>query len=531
MIPRTVLALVVACTPDPTETGPTDPTSPTDTGTAPPVDSGTPTDTAPATVDANVATTFVYNPSRYAPLAGELTLTADVPVTVEIRVPGDNGPASDVTYTTPTAATAHTLPVLGLYPDRKQSFEVVARTEAGALAHEELIAVTTPPTLPAVHDDIEIYVAEVDRMTPGFTLVSEFGRGYGPGFAPQRPMMFDAYGDVRWYLDFADHPSLSSLFYDVGVERLANGNLYFGDTSTSTIYEVDMLGRVIDTWSLAPYSFHHHVQELASGNFLVSANLPGIGTIEDHILEIDRKTKEILTVWDLRQSLDQTRTTWSGQLLDWIHVNAVQYDESDDTIVISGRVQGVVKLTRDNEVVWILAPHEDWGTAGDGTDLSTKLLQPVDAKGEPIANPDVARGLAVHPDFQWNWTQHAVEVLGGGEIAIFDNGIDRQFQGQGTYSRAVRYLIDEAAMTVQQVWTYGEARGASMYSSIVSDVDVLPSGHVIWSPGAVSSGAGPYGAVVELDADDEVVFEARIWSTEPTYGITFHRTERLTLYP
>ncbi|MEQ1570241.1 MAG: aryl-sulfate sulfotransferase [Myxococcota bacterium] len=520
---------LIGCSPEPERSdGPGEPTADSPAPTGPTGPTG---DTATTGVDAGVSLAFVHDPSGYSPLAGELTATAQVPVTVELRVPGDHGAASDVTYVTPTAATDHVVPVLGLYPDRTQQVEVVVRDATGGVVHEQTFSVTTPPLSEAVHDDIEVSVADFDQMTPGFTLVSAFGRGYGHGANPQRPMMFDAFGDVRWTLSFVGHPQLSGLFYDVGMERLANGNLYFGDSSTAAIYEVDMLGRVIDTWPIDPYDFHHNVQELANGNFLVTGSLRGADTVEDQVLEIDRTTKEILNTWDLRQSLDPTRDTWSGQLYDWAHVNAVQEDPVDDTIVISGRTQGVVKLTRDNEVVWILAPHVDWDTAGDGTDLSTKLLQPLDAAGEPITDPAVLRGQSAHPDFDWNWTQHAVQVVGGGDIAIFDNGVDRNFQGAGPYSRAVRFHVDDVAMTVQQVWEYGESRGATMYSEIVSDVDVLPNGHVIWSPGAVATDAGPYGAVIELDADDEVVFEARIWSTGPTFGITFHRTERLTLYP
>lgn len=208
-----------------------------------------------------------------------------------------------------------------------------------------------------------------------------------------------------------------------------------------------------------------------------------------------------MNVWDLRQSLDPTR------------------------------VQGEVKLTRDNTVVWILAPHVDWRTAGDGTDLSDRLLTPLDAAGQPITNPDVLAGRRAHRDFTWNWRQHAVEVLGGGDYAMFDNGDDRHFSGEPPYSRAVRFHVDEAAMTVQQRWSYGEDLGAETFSPIVSDVDVLPNGHVIWSPGAAWGPDGPTGVVLELDERDEVVFHARIRSTKPTYGITFHRTERLTLYP
>jgi arylsulfate sulfotransferase len=485
----------------------------------------------PAPVDIEVGLSFVLDPSGYAPLSGELTAEADAPVLITIRVAGDHGPASDVEYTTPEPADSHVVPVLGLYPDRAQDVEVVVRSASGVVVHEETFSAATQPLSRATHTDFQVSVAETDRMTPGFTLVSAFGRGTGAGGVPMRPTMFDPYGDVRWTLDFATHPDLSDLFYDVGVERLANGNLYFGDGSTGSIYEVDMLGRVLEVWPLAPYRFHHNVQEMPSGNFLVTASLREGATIEDQILEIDRSTKEIVEVWDLRESLDQTRSTWAGQRYDWVHVNAVQWDASDDTLVLSGRHQGVVKLTRDNEVVWILAPHESWGTAGDGTDLQSKLLTPLDAAGRPITEAEVLRGTQRHDDFEWNWFQHAVQVLGDGDIGLFDNGVNRRFVNEPRYSRAVRYHIDADAMTVQQRWTYGEARGVEMYSEIVSDIDVLADGHTIWSPGAVGSPDGPYGAIVELDADDEVVFEAKLWPIDPTFGITFHRTERLLLYP
>jgi arylsulfate sulfotransferase len=491
---------------------------------------GEPVDPPAPPTQAEVTLAYVHDPTGYAPLGGELTVTASVPVTVEVRIPGDDGPATEVVHET-QGAEAHVVPVLGLYPDRTQDVEVVVRTMDGVVAHEETLSVTTPRLSPAVHSNIDIIVADVDRMTPGFTLVSAFGQRQGP----QRPMMFDPAGAVRWTLDFTEHPRLGGMFYDVGVERLANGNLYFGDGSTASIYEVDMLGRVVDTWPLDPYDFHHHVQELENGNFLVTASLRGADTVEDQILEIDRDTKEIVTRWDLRESLDPDRWTWSDQGYDWVHVNAVQYDASDDTLVISGRTQGVVKLTRDNEVVWILAPHVDWATAGDGTDLSTKLLQPLDASGEPIDDPAVAEGRRNHPDFQWNWTQHAVEVLGEGEIAIFDNGVNRNFDGSRWYSRAVRYRIDATERTVQQLWSFGESRGEELFSMYVSDVDVLDNGHLIMSPGASwsydSERYGPYGAIVELDPDDQVVFEAKIWPANLSTGITFHRTERMTLYP
>ena len=59
---------------------------------------------------------------------------------------------------------------------------------------------------------------------------------------------------------------------------------------------------------------------------------------------------------------------------------------------------------------------------------------------------------------------------------MFDNGLSRNFETVGVpFSRGVEYEIDESAMTVRQVWQYGEERGPDYHSPIISDVDLLPS--------------------------------------------------------
>jgi len=155
-------------------------------------------------------------------------------------------------------------------------------------------------------------------------------------------------------------------------------------------------------------------------------------------------------------------------------VNAVVYDPSDSTIIVSGRTQAVVKLDAANRVVWILGAHKGWGTSGDGTPLGPFLLKPLDATGQPITDALVINGDVNHPDFEWSWYQHAPLVMANGDIMLFDNGgTNRTFSGRGQYSRAVQYRIDAKAKTVRQVWTYGKERGPSTFSAIVSDVDVL----------------------------------------------------------
>jgi len=474
------------------------------------------------------------DPAGTSPLAAEVTLETDMPVSVEVVVEGKGGPATEIRHRFDDLATAHRVPVLGLYANTETAVTFVLRDASGAEVGRVARDVETgrvPGGLPAVSVDLR----NPDAVRSGLTFVSSFA---GDGSTPQTPFAYDAAGTIRWVLDYSGRPPLANLFYDNGIDRLANGNLYFGDGATDRIYEVDLFGRIVRQWDLPGYGFHHHVLEKPDGNFLVTVNRDGAATVEDVVIEVERETGRIVREWDLRQSLNPYRRAWETDLadlsVDWFHANALVYDERDDSILVSGRTQGLVKLTDDNEVVWILAPHRDWGTAGDGTNLSSKLLQPLDAALQPITDPAVLDGGQRHTDFDWAWYQHAPEILPDGSLLLFDNGDSRGYSGRGLYSRAVIYRVDEAAMTIRQIWEYGEERGPQTYSRIVSDVDYhADEGVVVFAPGAIArEEANPHGRVVEVDrATGAVRAEAVIRAPTTRFGITFHRVERMPLYP
>ncbi len=466
----------------------------------------------------------------FAPLTAVIHVETSKPSKVSVMVAGKHGAASDVVKDFDAVGTTHDIPVLGLYAGFANTVQLVFKSETGGEYARKTYTIQTAPLPGGTFPQIRIDARQDGQYAPGMTLVSYFG--YKASAFPQSPFIFDAWGDVRWYLDFSAHASFGNLFYDDGIERLKNGNFYFGDINSSSIYEIDHFGRIVNTWFLPGYQFHHQVLEKPNGNFLVCASKAGDATTEDWILELDRTSKQIIRTWDLRASLQYGRRTLTNDAVDWIHVNAVAYDASDNTIIISGRTQGVVKLDEGNRVVWILSPHKGWGTSGNGVDLRTRLLQPIDANGDPIRDQSILDGNTSHADFEWNWYQHAPKLLPNGHLMLFDNGDNRNFGAAAAYSRAVEYVIDKSSMTVKQVWTYGKERGAPTFSRIVSDVDFLPaSNHVIWSPGAITSST-TYGKVIEVDyATKSVLFEATLTPPNAFFGITFHRTDRLSLYP
>ncbi len=485
----------------------------------------------PAPVEAVVVLSdkVELNPSGYSPLTAQIDIELEEPVRVAVTVRGKNGARSNIQHSFTELQTQHLVPVYGLYAGTNNTVVLSFTDEDGADRGSKSFEIETGALL-ADLPEITIDVPEKREIERDLTLVSYFG--HNGEELPQRVFAFDQFGDIRWYLNYQFHPMLSGLFYDVGVEQLANGNLYFGDGSQDKIFEVNPFGLIEQSWDLPGYGHHHAVLEKPNGNFLVTVNKWGLQTIEDHIIEVDRQSKLIINEWDLRESLDPDRQTMVNNRSDWIHVNAVAFDESDNTIIISGRTQGVVKLTENNEVVWILGNHSGWDQSGNGTDLKSKLLTPVDAAGQPINDPDVLAGTKKHPDFEWSWYQHANKILPNGNHLMFDNGAGRNYSNNELYSRAVEYEIDEENMQVRQIWAYGKARGLETFSGIVSDADYLPNlNRVVFSPGAMVQDMRAFGKVVEVDYEtQEVLFEATITPPISFYSITFHRTEWVNLY-
>lgn len=470
------------------------------------------------------------NTSGYCPLMIDLALNTRYNAQVRTVVNGKHGRITDIAQNHGTVTDFDVLSVYGLYPDYNNVIEYQVLSEDGLLLFSDTLQVQTsalPFELP------EIVVTEMDTaaMEPGMTLVSE--RIYSN---PSRPFMIDAFGECRWFLELDNHPQLSDLNYDTGMERLANGNLYFGDKITDAIYEIDFSGQVINEIPLAPYEYHHDVYEKPDGNFLVtvtdlsSQHENGTYTIEDFIIEIDRDGQQ-LHVWDLKDYLDENRIAWDDNLndlpIDWAHINSVVYDPSDNSIIISCRLQGVIKIGYDDEIKWILGPHRGWATNRRGEDLNNFLLEPLDAGGNPISDADLLDGAGGHPDFEWNWFQHAVDVLPNGDIILFDNGEKRFYTGEQRYSRGVQYRIQTEEKTVQQIWDYGKERGEFGFSRLVSDIDRLDNGNMLYAPGyRVDNMNGEGGKIIELDPEDNSV----LWEVEiKGQGslITFHRVERM----
>ena len=473
--------------------------------------------------------TVELNPSGLTPLAAEASFQTKMPVSVAIEVVG----AEPLRHEVPGRSTRHVVPILGLYAGTENT--VILRLSNGDASYAlDTVTLSTDP-VPEFFPTVEIVAADRSRMESGWTL-SNLGIGE-EGRLSSWPTIFDTDGAIRWYmnLSFLDD-------FAFPVKRARNGNLLLAQGFV--VFEYDMLGWLRGRWDTPGYFLHHELLEKPNGNLVVAVEVLGRATLEDHVLEIDRGSGTIVNEWDARQVLDVYRRTFVDDDSDWFHMNAIYHSEPDDALIISGRNQSaVVKVTNNNELVWILAAKKGWGLAGldsNGHNTSDFLLTAVDATGTPYSEP-VQLGDEDAPDFAWPWGQHAAMILPNGNLFLFDNGVTRNFdEDEAPFSRGVEYEIDETAMTVRQVWQYGQNRGPDYHSPIISDVDLLPStGNRLIMPGIVR-GSDPHAYVTEVGyPNGDVIFEAVIHFKNLRSSGTFswggfdliYRSERLSLYP
>ncbi len=440
------------------------------------------------------------------------------------------------------------IPVLGLFPGVEN--RVLFTVSDGVRSVSGEVDVETGPLDWVETERAIVRTADTTRMEPGWTWFN--GRVY------------DHQGNLRWYSVPA-------------YEHLENGNILTG------VDEKNWLGRKVHDRTLPGYlSFHHDAVSIPNGNVLacvsnmqtsvVTTEGTTVESVEDYIVELDHDTGEIVNAWDLRDYLDVDRGTWCDGGDDWFHLNTLAYDAQDDAIIVSGRHQGLVKLTRGGlqgeeanlgkSLVWILAPHLDWEASGDdgqgALDPGDYLLTAVDSDGVPYPQ-DVQDNLqASRPEldaFFWPLGQHGISITsrapGKLSMLVFNNQASFLLNGPGTidngvcparfvgtandrsdapYSQIIEYEIDEEAMTVRRLWSFGEG-DPELYGSRNSGVTLLKNtgNRLIITAGLDEKNLddnplNPH--IVEVTESGEVVFHLEIQNT----GLSAYQGGRVDLY-
>ncbi len=405
----------------------------------------------------------------------------------------------------------HYLSIYGLYAGEENQIKI-EYIEKGKEVVKELTIKTD-----ALPDDmaLPIYVnADKGNLTNDLYFYTPSSNGYTAAY--------DVNGDVRWYL------SNNALWK---VDKLKNGNLLLSTERLinnpyymTGLYEMNMLGKIITEYSLKG-GYHHDYYEMENGNLLISSDdfYNDDGTVEDYIVELDRKTGKIVKTFDLKDILnrqDGKSENWTAY--DWFHNNSVWYDKKTNSITLSGRHQdAVINIDyKTGKLNWIIGDSTNWGK-----EYQKYFFKPV---GDT--------------NFEWQWSQHAAMITPEGYVFIFDNGNNKSktkenyVAAENSYSRGVMYKIDTKKMTIEQVFEYGKERGSAFYSPYISDVDylsqnhyIIHSGGIVYVDGKNSNQPAGFSKNTTLVSDtvellnNQVIFELKL----PTNN---YRVEKMSLY-
>lgn len=445
----------------------------------------------------------VLNPYDISPLSALVLFETEQEEAVKVTIKGKD---ALTTYThTFEAAKKHFLPIYGLYADKEN--EVVI--SYGKVSKTIKIKTDKLP------DDISLptrVVKDASKLTNDLYFYTPSSKGYTAAY--------DVNGDVRWYLTINSIWEVNRLQNGhllLSTERLVNSPYYM-----TGLYEMDMLGKIYTEYSLEG-GYHHDYYEMENGNLIVASdNFANGKTVEDYVVELDRKTGKIVKTWDISSILkheDGKSENWSEY--DWFHNNAVWYDKKTNSITLSGRHQdAVINISYDDgSLNWIIGDKTNWSE-----DYQKYFFTP---KGK---------------NFEWQWSQHAAMITPEGYVFLFDNGNNKSkieskyVDASKSYSRGVMYKIDTENMTIEQVYEYGKERGSSFYSPYISDVDYLASNHYIVHSGGIvyvdgknsnqpagfSNNASLVSDTVEL-LNNKVIFEMK-------FATNNYRVEKMSLY-
>ncbi|HLR59898.1 MAG TPA: aryl-sulfate sulfotransferase [Pseudogracilibacillus sp.] len=464
------------------------------------------------------------DPYDTSPLSALVMFETQNPVTTEVSIGGEKY-AETITNKWEKAETQHVIPVLGLYPGQDNKVEIIVTNEEGETTKSE-VTITTD-ALPDDFMETTLVEAHQEAMADGLTyIVPTSGYLYA----------VDANADVRWYSS-----ERSRLIFT----RLNNGH-YLQTTRQddekqyNELIELDMLGKLHHAYHIDIQGYdenednliHHEVIEMPNGNLLATTHEPDSDYVEDHMHEIDRETGKTTQEINLRDVMPgDAPDDYDGKnsdINDWIHQNAIWFDESDESILISGRSQDIILKVSypEGELKWILGADEKWPE-----DYKDYLLEPKGDVKFPAGQH--AMKFVDKPNSQVNPNIKDMILFDNNEV--FMRG-DRDISED--YSQAIRYQIDEEAMTVEQTWAYGEDRGESFFSHIIGNVQYLyDDDNIILNSGATkdeNSPTGTTGRVVEVDANDAdsgEIFELEIQGKDPGAVEFTYRTWRLPLYP
>lgn len=210
-------------------------------------------------------------------------------------------------------------------------------------------------------------------------------------------------------------------------------------------------------------------------NEIVPGGHPGALVAGSVVQELDQDRNVIFQwrSWD-HYELTDSYADLTQSIFDAIHINAIEFDQTDDNLIISTlALAEATKINRQNgDIIWRMGGKNNEFTFINESQEHAPLY------------------------FMF---QHDIRRLSNGNITIFDGGDTQRRQ----YSRVVEYAINEESKTATKVWEF--RKDPDIFSPNMGSAQRLPNGNTLIGWGLASMYGLP--AVTEVDPQGNVVFE------------------------
>lgn len=417
----------------------------------------------------------IKNPYQYSPLCALAVFQTKKPYGVKVTVKGKTSEC-DIAYQIPET-TEHRVPIMGLYADYKNTIIIELLNEKGKTTKKTMFQMDVAP-LKGRSSTIKV-TKELSETEYLYNLTLVYGGDDGIF-----PYAFDRNGDIRFCFSmspktygFQPISKGRFLFLNKKVTRLTATN----PTSTQ-LFEVDQMGRFHKTYNVEKGA-HHDFAETGKGNFVMGSNCISGKTFEDTVIEIDRKTGNVLKEIAIKDYIDPKYVDSA----DWAHLNTLEFNEEECTVMVCLRnLHSVIKINYEKkELLWILGNPLFW----EGSTVEEKVLKP-------------------EGDIQWFFQSHAAYTIDTDldnnpdteHIIIYDNHTQARrpvdFYDNKKKSFVKIYTIDKKLKTVKMLKSY-PCKRSHIRSNCVFEAE---AGRVMAMSGKFQTAlTGRKGSVIEFD--------------------------------
>ena len=297
--------------------------------------------------------------------------------------------------------------LIGLVPGQENTVTLTAYNRQGAQTQSASFTIDMPE--PTSGYDVTLETVDGDsaqELSNGLYYAMGIGGQYGYTF------FYDNDGVMRYEMVLEGYHS-DRFLWD------GDGSLITCVGSTK-VARLNSFGQVTQVYDLGTYELHHDINWGPEGTILALATGLEGETVEDQVLQIDLESGEVTHIVDFTQVFqsyfDITRPVqatdpfglWSEGEWDWLHLNSLQYDESDNSIIVSSRETSTIikcALGEEPQIVWMAGNPDFW----EGTDFAQYSLE--------------AQG-----DFSYQYGQHDVELMSSEEVEAL--GFEAPEEGQ-----------------------------------------------------------------------------------------------------